>query len=175
MGYRPPQPDATRAFTIRVAQPDDLDEILRLKGSPSIVPEAREALARYLSSHWRVYFVAQLHDGQIIAWAKACFVRMSAPTPDAQAQHAPEGWYLMGIDVAPSWRQRGVASALTRARLRWLKARHAEVVFSCTRADNLPIHQTLRRCGFVELTRDFIPPAGVALSASEGILWAHYL
>ena len=54
--------------------------------------------------------------------------------------------------VDPAWRGRGIATALTRARLRWAFAR-ADRVFYVTGADNtasLHLHATL---GFQEIRR----------------------
>lgn len=153
---------------VRVAAEADIPSILELKGTPSTVPEVREHLARLLLSPRRLYLVA-VSQGQVIGWAKACWVRAPA---QPLAEDAPEGWYLMGSHVREPWRRQGVATALSRARLRWLRARSVEAVFACTRADNLPIHATLKKLGFTEVTRQFNAPLGVELGDDEGILWA---
>lgn len=39
----------------------------------------------------------------------------------------PNGWYLLGVNVHPDWRRRGVGRALTERRLAWMRERAAEV------------------------------------------------
>jgi len=59
---------------------------------------------------------------------------------------------LSGVLVDPAWRARGIATALTRARLRWAFAR-TSTVFYVTGADNaasLHLHAAL---GFQEIKR----------------------
>jgi ribosomal protein S18 acetylase RimI-like enzyme len=81
----------------------------------------------------------------------ACF----GPSPVA-------GYYLSGVLVEPAWRDQAIATALTRARLRWVFARTA-TVFYVTGADNaasLHLHSAL---GFQEIGRfaSERPAAGV--------------
>ena len=64
----------------------------------------------------------------------------------------PAGHYLSGVLVDPAWRRRGIALALTRARLCWVFAR-ADEVFYVAGADNtasLHLHAAL---GFQEVKR----------------------
>ena len=64
----------------------------------------------------------------------------------------PAGYYLSGVLVEPAWRRRGIATELTRARLRWAFAR-TDRVFYVTGADNaasLHLHAAL---GFQEIRR----------------------
>jgi len=94
----------------------------------------------------RQMFVAKA-DGQVIAYGRVA--RLSA---DEAASGAPAGCYLSGVLVDPAWRQRGVATALTRARLRWIFAR-ADEAFYVAGADNtasLHLHAAL---GFQEMKR----------------------
>jgi aminoglycoside 6'-N-acetyltransferase I len=67
-------------------------------------------------------------------------------------RETPAGYYLGGVLVDPVWRGRGVATALTQARLRWAFTR-ADIVFYVTGADNaasLRLHAAL---GFQEVRR----------------------
>jgi GNAT superfamily N-acetyltransferase len=48
------------------------------------------------------------------------------PDPAAPANAAPAGYFLIGLVVDPSWRRRGVASALINARLAWVAQRASE-------------------------------------------------
>jgi len=64
----------------------------------------------------------------------------------------PAGCYLSGVLVEPAWRGRGIATALTRARLRWACG-WTDTVFYVTGADNtasLHLHAVL---GFQEIMR----------------------
>lgn len=57
----------------------------------------------------------------------------------------PAGYYLSGVLVDPAWRRQGIASALTRARLRWVFKRSAEVFYvtESTNEASLGLHFAL--------------------------------
>ena len=63
----------------------------------------------------RVVFVA-VTQGEVVGVAKTYL----HPYPDSSA---PPGHYLGGVVVAPGFRRRGVGSALTRARMKWIWSR----------------------------------------------------
>jgi ribosomal protein S18 acetylase RimI-like enzyme len=80
------------------------------------------------------------------------------PAPDAAADSAPAGWYLLGLIVSDRWRRRGIGRRLTETRLAWLMERRAGEAFYFVNAGNrvsLDLHEAL---GFRELTRDFSFP-----------------
>lgn len=110
-------------------------------------------------------WVAEL-DGRVVAYART--VRF-APPSDAPRDTAPEGWYLMGVVVSPGSRRRGIAEALTRARLDWLAAR-TDVVRYVANARNAPTIDLHARLGFREVTRRFTLP-GVTFDGGVGILF----
>jgi ribosomal protein S18 acetylase RimI-like enzyme len=94
----------------------------------------------------RQMFVARA-NGRVIAYGRV--LELAA---HEAAEGTPAGYYLSGVLVEPAWRGRGIATALTRARLRWAFAR-ADRVFYVTGADNtasLHLHATL---GFQEIRR----------------------
>ena len=57
-------------------------------------------------------------SGQVVAYARVIELATDEAAPGAAA-----GYYLGGVLVDPAWRGRGIATALTRARLRWAFAR----------------------------------------------------
>ena len=92
------------------------------------------------------------------------------PPRDAPENAAPGGYYLLGVNVDPVHRRRGIGKALTEARLRFI-ARHAPVAWFFTDAENEPsirLHQAL---GFRRNTSDFWFPTA-KFSASGGLLFS---
>ncbi len=62
-------------------------------------------------------------DGQVVGYG-----RVIELASDQAGPGTPAGCYLSGVLVDPSWRGRGIAAALTRARLRWAFARTDSVL-----------------------------------------------
>jgi ribosomal protein S18 acetylase RimI-like enzyme len=92
------------------------------------------------------------------------------PAEDAPANAAPSGYYLLGVNVDPRHRRRGVGKALTAARLGWIEKR-APVAWFFTGASNeasIRLHETF---GFRRNTSDFWFPT-VDFGASGGILFS---
>jgi ribosomal protein S18 acetylase RimI-like enzyme len=72
-------------------------------------------------------------DGHLLGFARTLFL----DSHDVEsARPVPVGWYLLGVNVDQRFRRHGVGTALTHARLLWLKERSREV-FYVARADNL--------------------------------------
>jgi GNAT superfamily N-acetyltransferase len=67
---------------------------------------------------------------------------------------AGETW-LQAARTHPEYRRRGVATALTRACLRWARKRGAEVARLATQSDNRSAQQTLRHLAFNQIS-DFL-------------------
>ncbi len=89
---------------------------------------------------------------------------------DPPAPHTvPSGWYLMGLFVAPPFRRGGVARALTRARLAWIRERAPEAWYfsDASNAASIALH---REAGFAEVTREFVAP-GVTFDSGVGVLF----
>jgi GNAT superfamily N-acetyltransferase len=55
---------------------------------------------------------------QAVAYGRV--LRLAA---DEAGPGTPAGYYLSGVLVDPAWRRQGIATELTRARLRWAFAR----------------------------------------------------
>jgi ribosomal protein S18 acetylase RimI-like enzyme len=115
--------------------------VLRVKAA-----DRGEQFASDITDDSRQMFVAKV-NGQVIAYGRAAELAAGEAGPGT-----PAGYYLSGVLVDPAWRRRGIATALTRARLRWVFARTDEA-FYVAGADNtgsLRLHAAL---GFQEITR----------------------
>jgi aminoglycoside 6'-N-acetyltransferase I len=106
-----------------------------------------EQFASDITDGSRQMFVAKA-NGQVIAYGRVA--EMAAD--EAASPGTPAGWYLSGVLVEPAWRGRGIATALTRARLRWVFARTDEV-FYVAGADNIASLHLHAALGFQELKR----------------------
>jgi ribosomal protein S18 acetylase RimI-like enzyme len=105
-----------------------------------------EQFAADVAGERRQMFVAKV-NGQLVAYGRV----LELPAQEA-GPGTPAGYYLGGVLVDPAWRGQGIATALTRARLRWAFARTG-TVFYVTGADNaasLHLHAAL---GFQEISR----------------------
>ena len=105
-----------------------------------------EQFASDITDDLRQMFVAKA-NGQVVAYG-----RVLTLAADEAGPGTPAGCYLSGVLVDPSWRRRGIATELTRARLRWAFARSG-TVFYVTGVDNtasLDLHAAL---GFHEMKR----------------------
>lgn len=91
-------------------------------------------------------FVAKA-NGTVIAYGRVAEMAAGEAGPKA-----PPGYYLTGVLVEPAWRGRGIATALTRARLGWVFARTEEAFFvaGMDNTASLRLHAAL---GFQEMMR----------------------
>lgn len=108
--------------------------------------DREEQFAADITGEQRQMFIAKA-NGQVVAYGRILELAVGDAGPGT-----PAGYYLSGVLVDPAWRGRGIATALTRARLRWAFAR-TDTVFYVTGADNtasLRLHAAL---GFHETQR----------------------
>jgi ribosomal protein S18 acetylase RimI-like enzyme len=151
-------------------RPEDLDACARLVAALDDRPleRHRERLERDLGEPERSHLLVATPAGDPATVVGSARVSRFAPAPDAPADVAPGGWYLIGLVVAPAHRGRGIGRALTDARIAYALERAPEVWYF-TALDNhasLHLHAAL---GFTEVTGDFsfpgAPPelAGVLL------------
>ncbi len=105
-----------------------------------------EQFASDITGDSRQMFVAKA-NGQVIAYG-----RVAETAADEAAPDTPAGCYLSGLLVERAWRRQGIATALTRARLRWVFARTDEA-FYVTGADNIASLHLHAALGFQEMKR----------------------
>jgi ribosomal protein S18 acetylase RimI-like enzyme len=99
-----------------------------------------------ITDELRQTFVANA-NGQIVGYG-----RVVELATDEAGPGTPAGCYLGGVLVDPGWRGRGIATALTRARLRWAFAR-TDTVFFVAGADNVASLHLHAALGFQEVKR----------------------
>jgi aminoglycoside 6'-N-acetyltransferase I len=104
---------------------------------------------------------SQAGDPITVGWAQTY---LHAAVVDA----APTGHYLGGVTVDPSWRRRGIAIALTEARVQWISDR-ADELFYVVNPRNLASIELHRRWSFEEVLRSS-RLTGVEFSGGVGIL-----
>lgn len=125
----------------------------------------RASLERSLGDENRATFVGRTADGV----AGYGTVGWFAPRTSDPNSAAPDGWYLLGLVVAPRYRRRGVGRALTAARLRWASGRADRVWYFVSSANpaSIDLHAGF---GF-RLVDAPVEVPGVTFTAS-GQLWA---
>jgi ribosomal protein S18 acetylase RimI-like enzyme len=92
------------------------------------------------------------------------------PAEDAPNNAAPSGYYLLGVNVDPPHRRRGIGKALTKARLGWIEKRASVAWFFTGTANeaSIRLHEAF---GFRRNTSDFWFPT-VDFGESGGILFS---
>lgn len=151
---------------VRPAAPADIVPCVRLVleaggGEPD---RWSRSLSRDLAAAKRLLVVATV-AGEVVGYGRAARFVVPAGSP---ANCAPSGWYLLGLRVAPASRRRGIALALTTARLEWIwqHASRAWYVANAGNAASLSLHAAL---GLREVTRDVAFP-GVSFAGGVGVL-----
>jgi ribosomal protein S18 acetylase RimI-like enzyme len=122
-------------------------------------------LLKDLESPDRLLVVAERAE-QVIGYGR---VLRFVPEPDAPDDIASSGYYLMGLVVDPDHRRRGVAAALTEARLEWI-SKHADGAWYFANARNAASIALHAPFGFEEVTRSFCYPR-VDFDRGEGVLF----
>lgn len=104
----------------------------------------REFAGLAAGNPWNL-FVAEV-DGGIVGFGRVREV--------AHREGVPGGWYLMGVIVHPAYRRRGIGTALTRARLRWIRARSRAAYYFANRENraSIDLHE---RVGFAAVADEF--------------------
>jgi len=131
---------------------------------------AGDRVRRWLAAPAEVQrtFVARL-ENTVVGFARACRVS-NTPDQTTASQRVPEGWYLMGLIVAPPIRRQGVGITLTRYRLDWLAGRTDEV-FYFANSKNLASIDLHQRCGFVPVRENFTFPGASFSAGGHGVLY----
>jgi aminoglycoside 6'-N-acetyltransferase I len=115
--------------------------LLRQTGWAQTDPHALSAAVNDENRH----VVVACRGSNLIGWGKTHFW-------DYSDGNAPAGYYLGGVSVLPSERRRGVASALTEARLQWIWSRvpQAWYVVNAGNTESIELH---KRWHFIEVGR----------------------
>jgi ribosomal protein S18 acetylase RimI-like enzyme len=124
----------------------------------------RGMFERTVAAEDQALFVADV-DGEIAGYARIVDHHVADDSP---AGAAPGGYYLMGLAIPAGWRRRGLAAALTSARLSWAWSR-TDKVFYVASLQNLASLDLHRGLGFEEVTREFSYP-GIDFAGGVGVL-----
>ena len=167
--HRSPAPPGD--LVLRAARAEDAPALARIawERNGGLLPDHEAEFARALSAPPPApddLRVVALLGNEVAGYGRAS---RFAPAADAPPGAAPAGWYLFGVTVAPRFRRRGIARALTRARLDHI-ARHADRAYYFASALNRASIELHCEFGFVELTREFRFP-GVSFTGGTGILF----
>ena len=159
--YDPERPDGERfgADVVRPARPEDAEGIVELTCArhdldPQVVrPRIAQELAGLTRGEPWCVFVAQIGH-HLVGFARA---RQMQHARDGLPLALPEGWYLTGVIVDPTWRRRGLGEILTAARLEWLRRRTDAAYYVASRENraSIALHE---RFGFHEIARGFVYP-----------------
>jgi ribosomal protein S18 acetylase RimI-like enzyme len=147
------------------AGPGDVDALVALAAADGRdAAFMRRAFETDLRGSDRLLLLATA-NGELVGYGRCAHFE---PGADAPPDVAPQGYYLGGVLVGSRWRRRGIAEALTRARMAWAFARAPEVWYfaNARNAASLALHAKL---GFVEVTRSFSYP-GVSFDGGVGVL-----
>lgn len=157
---RPPRP--ALQFEVRAAVPADAPAIAKLYAERNgrVLDEILPRVTRDLESGDIYVAVAVVRN--VVAYARARW---------HDYETIPHGWYLAGVVVAPRYRRRGIAGALTRHRLEWLRERGAREVYYFANARNRASIALHERFGFREVRRDIVVPR-VTFEGGAGVLYA---
>jgi aminoglycoside 6'-N-acetyltransferase I len=108
------------------------------------ITELEAAYAKTLREPDRGFLVGAFSGAEeLLGFARSVFLDASDV---ASSKPVPVGWYLLGVNIAVPARRRGIAIALTRARVEWLAKRAHEAFYTV-----LPENHTS-----VELHRKFL-------------------
>ena len=145
---------------MRKGRADDVDACIYLALIAAADSDAsiwRTSLLEDIAKSDRLLVVAERAE-EVIGYGR---VLRFVPEPDAPADIAPSGYYLMGLVVHPDHRRRRVAAALTQARLDWI-SKHADDAWYFANARNAASIALHAPFGFEEATRSFFSsPSGL--------------
>jgi ribosomal protein S18 acetylase RimI-like enzyme len=150
---------------LREAEQHDVEALVGLAAGHGRDPAfMRRAFETAVSRDDRFVVVASA-AGELVGYGRCARFDRS---PDAPPDVAPDGYYMGGLLVAPQLRRRGIAEALTRARMAWTFERAPEVWYF-TNARNLASIALHAKLGFGEVTRTFSYP-NVSFDGGVGVL-----
>ena len=118
---------------------------------------ADDLLRNYKRDLTRTEQVAQVGafvNNELVGFGRVAWVEFEA----LQVNHAPCGWYLLGVNVLSTHRRRSIGTLLTNWRLDWLADRTDQVFYVAipTNVASIRLHEAL---GFVKAQENvFMPP-----------------
>lgn len=140
-------------FSIRQATMDDLESLVNLR--VEFLAEVNEVTTQSLSNlrtNLHDYFARTLPSGEFLAWlaeADGIIVGTSGlvffQRPPSCNNITGQSAYIMNMYTLPSWRGRGVATALLNRVLDYIKATPCRSVFLHATAQGRPLYE---RIGF---------------------------
>jgi ribosomal protein S18 acetylase RimI-like enzyme len=110
--------------------------------------------------------VAEL-DEAVVGVGRVAYFEAADGAPE---NAAPSGYYLLGVNVDPAHRRRGIGHALTESRLKWIRSR-AKVAWFFTDASNEASIRLHEAFGFRRNSSDFWFPTA-SFGAAGGILFS---
>lgn len=148
-----------KGFSTRLAIPGDAEKIAVLRQEregrefSGLLKESEELMKEMQEVNTTSVFIAEI-PGLAIGFS---ILRYFVPGEDAPDNTAPEGWYLLGINVKKDYRRRGVGSELIRARLRAIPHEY-DTVYFFTNPKNLTSQLFHERFGFIKIEEDIVYP-----------------
>jgi ribosomal protein S18 acetylase RimI-like enzyme len=154
-------------LSIRPATAADIPALAEIRATRGhrTAEQARTGFERTLARASKGEMIVLVAETEGAVAGFGCAARFDPP-PDAPLHCAPAGWYLAGVVVSPARRRRGIAAALTRARL----DRLAPPVYYFANSSNRASIDLHARFGFTELTREFWHP-DATFTGGVGILF----
>ena len=112
---------------------------------------------RDLTRTAQVAQVGAFVDEQLIGFGRVAQVEFEA----SQMNQSPSGWYLLGVNVRPTHRRRGIATLLTNWRIDWLANRADQLFYVAvpTNVASIKLHEGL---GFVKVQENVSMPPNLS-------------
>jgi ribosomal protein S18 acetylase RimI-like enzyme len=177
--YAPREPGTPRGLppagmSMRPAETKDLEALARLTAEREgyAYAEAYDRRAKELQSlpaADKVLLVATL-EAEVIGFGRAKYTQSVQFAPEEPTGPVPDGWYLTGLIIGPTWRRRGIGAALTRQRLNCI-AQRAKEAYYFANSLNLASIELHRQLGFEPLQLDFRFPGCHFSGGGTGILF----
>ena len=117
------------------------------------VDDLQKIYERDLTRAERAAQVGAFVNDELIGFGRIVQVEIEAP----QANQAPSGWYLLGVNVVVTHRRQGIATLLTNWRIDWLANRTDQLFYVAvpTNVASIRLHAAL---GFVKVQENVAMP-----------------
>ncbi|MCE1247546.1 MAG: GNAT family N-acetyltransferase [Firmicutes bacterium] len=158
-------------IAVRIATPEDAQAIAVIvaeregKDPAEIILKLNNELKRISTGNNTVIFVAE-YEGKVVGYGR---VKYFIPPEALPENIAPEGWYLLGLIIAPGYRRQGIGRRLTQERIDYLKNKTDKIYYFVNKRNTVSIEMH-KEFNFTEITRDFVFPGAID-KTGEGILF----